>query len=82
MQSKWTRDYMTGATICAICGDPRGKKNTCCPCAPYIPFDDFKLQYFGNADVHPSTARSFYDDYLHSSYKNLAEYITATTSYA
>ena len=91
--SKWTRDYMTGVAICAICGQEKGKRTRCCRTAPWVSFETFCARYFpGYTFVYPGdgqsqdhyisrvTARDFYDDYLCSNAASLAAYIKSTTS--
>ena len=81
--SRWTRDYSTGETICAVCGAPKGGRVSCCRTAPHVSFDSFCAKYFPGAvigvDVPCSTAREFWDDYLTSDSRSLASYIADTT---
>lgn len=83
----WTSDYLTGETICAVCGAPKGNKAQCCKTAPFITFAQFVAEYWGDdfdlADYgNRAIAREFYDDYRHSDCGSLAEYKEQTTSYA
>ena len=93
LSTRWTRDYLTGMSICSVCGALRAGKKTCCPCAPYVSFDKFFAAYFpgmytrrdlaeDEAHYIPyPIAHEFYDDYLHSDCKSLTEYIEQTTSH-
>jgi len=83
----WTSDYLTGESICAVCGAKRNDKARCCKTAPYIGFEQFVKRYFelefdltdyGNRAI----AREFYDDYRHSDCDSIAEYKEQTTSSA
>ena len=85
MRTLWTRDYMTGETICAICGAPKNDRLSCCKCAPFIQFEKFVTRYFGKdfylTDYgNRNVAHEFYDDYNHSDCQNLTQYILKTTS--
>lgn len=78
---RYTRDKWTGELICAVCTDPVEMGDECCPTSPYISREDFKQQYFkGDEDVPMGIVKEFHEDYLHSNYNNLEEYIEATTS--
>lgn len=87
--SKWTRDYATGVSICAVCGMDKGDRTECCKTAPYVDFDTFVSACFPGAIMGPmpdpkspeydrwlprSTAKEFYSDYLTSNYKSLKAY--------
>mgnify|MGYP001573395852 CR=1 FL=1 len=78
--SRWIARSIDGELICKVCGMEKGKRVRCCKLAPFINFEDFKRQYFGDEPVSRNTARNFWLDYLSSGMDSLKEYIQKTTT--
>lgn len=86
----WKKEEVTGMLVCGVCGLPKLEKESCCKTAPFISFDEFRAKYFPNCHhdykskdtehyVPLEVTETFYDDYLHSNYDSLQEYIEKTS---
>lgn len=77
---RYTTDKWTGELVCAVCARLVEMGEVCCPTSPYISREEFKERYFGKeAIVYVGIVKDFHEDYLHSNYSSLEEYIEATT---